>query len=97
MIEGVDYRVIDGGEFELSPIQILTGKYANIKFVMEKISFRMDHEKQPVMTMQYDIIEGGDEETLKKDEDFVKMIGDIVVSIIEENMKDDNNNRENNT
>ena len=86
--EGVDFNyVIPESEDTTIGIKLLTGKYVDTVYQYGKVKFDEDKSGDIYLSFIYNIIETPMvKEELEKSDDFKNSIGDILVSIISENM-----------
>jgi len=66
-------------EDEIAPVVILSGKYKEIIYNYKVVRFDME-EDPPRLKFEYEIM--GGEEEIEDIQDFIKVIGDILVNII---------------
>jgi len=66
-------------EDEIAPVVILSGKYKEIIYNYKVVRFDME-EDPPRLKFEYEIM--GGEEEIEDIQDFIKIIGDILVNII---------------
>ena len=71
---------------ENQAIKILDGEYKNKIFTFGHVSF-YEKDDEPYLKFDYTVIESDDPKT----EDFVNVLGDIVVDILEREFKDNAN------
>ena len=86
--EGVDWNyVIPETEGTTVGIKLLVGKYAGTTYQYGKVGFDEQKNGDIFLKFIYNIIETTlDKEKLQKDDEFKNYIGDILVSIMEQNM-----------
>jgi hypothetical protein len=87
-IEKEDYDFIDvDGENRATPIKILKGKYEGVIYQYGKVKV-VDEEEPPRIQFEYFIESEGNIplEELKKDSKFITIMGDILVSIFDNNI-----------
>jgi hypothetical protein len=70
---------INSKEDEIAPIVILSGKFEDVIYNYKVVKFNMDTDP-PRLTFEYEIM--GGEEDIDNTQDFIKVIGDILVDII---------------
>lgn len=82
-----DFIFLDAPDDQLTLIKIISGEYSDIIFHFGKVSVDVQGDI-PRLKYEYFIDEYGkfSQESLQKDEKFYTMLGDILVSIIEQNL-----------
>jgi hypothetical protein len=86
--ENLDYDFVDNvGEGVVTSIKILRGKYEDIVYHYGTVRV-VEEEDPPRIQFEYTIEEFGnhDLEDLKKDQKFITLLGDILVSIFDNNV-----------
>ena len=78
-------------------IGIKGGKFAGVVYKYGKVSFAKEEDKNGNLPMQfqYDIVDNNGIPREQFDEDFFNLIGDILVEVMEEQIKDEPVNRKN--
>ena len=86
--EGVDFNyVIPESEETTVGIKLLTGKYIDTIYQYGKVKFEEEKTGDVYLNFIYNIIESPmDKSDLEKSEEFKNHIGDILVSIMSENI-----------
>lgn len=86
--EGVDYNyVIPETESTTVGIKLLTGKFADTVYQYGKVKFEEEKTGDIYLRFIYNVIETSlDKEELEKSTEFKNYIGDLLVSIMEQNM-----------
>ena len=81
--EGVDYKLHNFPDSDVTGIHLLTGDYRNVIYCYGKVKFAAEGEMGR-MSFSFEIIVPGehDVEHLKNDEKFVTMMGDILTHLI---------------
>lgn len=89
--EGVDWNyVIPEDEGNTVGIKILTGKYQDTVYQYGRVGFDEQADGSVFLKFIYNIIETNkDKSQLESDADFKNHIGDILVSIMSNNMKEE--------
>ena len=82
-LEGVDYRVIDFTNSDITGIQIIKGEYAGVVYHYGKVRVKEQGE-MGVLEFGYTLVNPGkhDIDLLQKDEGFVTIMGDILTEIL---------------
>jgi hypothetical protein len=86
--ENLDYAFVDADDKgDITPIKILRGKYEDIVYHYGVVKV-VEGEDPPRIQFDYSIEEFGehDLDDLKKDQKFVTLLGDILVSIFDNNV-----------
>jgi hypothetical protein len=85
--ENIDFVFIDAPDDQLTLVKIISGDYSGIIFHFGKVSVDLNGE-QPRLKYEYTIVDyaSKDQKELTSDEVFFTMLGDILVSIIENNL-----------
>ena len=78
-------------------IGIKTGKFAGVVYKYGKVSFGKEEDENGNLPMhfQYDIVDNNGIPREQFNEDFFKLIGDILVEVMEEQTKNESVNRKN--
>ena len=78
-------------------IGIKGGKFAGVVYKYGKVSFAKEEDKNGNLPLQfqYDIVDNNGIPREQFDEDFFNLIGDILVEVMEEQIKDEPVNRKN--
>lgn len=69
-------------------VKIISGEYLGTKYMYGKVSAHEDKDtKEGFLDFSFDIVETDlNKEMLEKDENFIKVVGDILVNVITEQM-----------
>ena len=78
-------------------IGIKTGKFAGVVYKYGKVSFGKEEDENGNLPLQfkYDIVDNNGIQREQFGEEFFKLIGDILVEVMEEQIKDEPVNRKN--
>lgn len=87
--EGRDYKFVIPEDDGISVnVELLSGEYSGVVYNYGKVSFEEDDEtQQGYLVFEYDVIESNNFESLKEDDNFKNRIGDILTTIITNNME----------
>lgn len=89
-IEGVDYRFRDDVENDegLTIIELLNGQYSGILYCYGRTNIETVDSENGVLKFQFKVLDTTEEEKekYKKDKDFIQHIGEILNSIILDDM-----------
>lgn len=86
--EGVDFNyVIPESEDTTVGVKLLTGEYSNTVYQYGKVKFEEEKDGAIYLQFVYNVMETPlEKDVLEKDMNFKNHIGDILVSIMSENM-----------
>lgn len=80
----------EGEEDKGYHIELNSGEYEGVKFKYGQTSVEEDEEKgEAFLKFEYEILDSNGKENLENNEEFKNYIGNVLVSIIEENSKRD--------
>lgn len=81
--EGVDYKLYNFPDSDVTGVHLLKGEYRNVIYCYGKVKF-IEEGYLARLSFSFEIIEPGeyDIETLKNDEKFVTIMGDILSHLI---------------
>jgi hypothetical protein len=85
LIQNVDYELIPG-KLDTWNIRILTGQFVETVISYKAIAPFDDEEH---LTFNFDVIESCDEDAVDSNVELQQQVGEILLSIIEDNMKKD--------
>ena len=95
-----DFVYVEKPGEDFTAIKLISGPYASITYKYGQVGFAPDSEKQSdgtlPMKFDYTVMENYIEADTESQE-FIDHIGDILVILLDEKLKDDGKNRTNNT
>ena len=93
-----DYVFVEKSGEDFTALKLISGPFSSIVYKYGKVGFRPESEKTPEgalpMVFDYTIIENKIEADTDSQE-FINHIGDILVVLLDEELKKDGKNREN--
>ncbi len=95
-----DFVYVEKPGEDFTAIKLISGPYASITFKYGNVAFAPESEKQPdgtlPMKFDYTVMENLIEADTDSQE-FINHIGDVLVVLLDEKLKEDGKNRTNNT
>ena len=95
-----DFVYVEKSGEDFTAIKLISGPYASITYKYGQVAFAPESEKQPdgtlPMKFDYTVMENNIEADTNSQE-FINHIGDVLVVLLDEKLKEDGKNRTNNT
>ena len=95
-----DFVYVEKPGEDFTALKLISGPYASITYKYGQVAFAPESEKQPdgtlPMNFDYTVIENNIEADTNSQE-FIDHIGDVLVVLLDEKLKEDGKNRTNST